>query len=592
LASDNENTPTIENTPPQEPTAQEKTAERPARDVSAEKTPDKTDDPVAKPSGRPPRGDRPQHRHGEKNDVPKSDVPRNDVPKSDSPTGPAPVMTGDAPLPPTAVAAENGTPPPPVDATAAPQVQPEPATDSAQGVGQSGQQGHAPQYQGPQGPHQGPQGHPGQQRRKQQQGKPGAAPTLDLVELKDMSIQNLNTVAKDMGVLNAAGLRKQELIFKILQTQAEKSGLIFSEGVLECLPDGFGFLRAPEYNYLPGPDDVYVSPSQIRRFDLRTGDTVSGQIRPPKEGERYFALIKVDAINFEPPEEARNKIFFDNLTPLYPDERFKLETVRDNFSGRVMDLVTPIGKGQRGLIVAAPRTGKTMLLQSLANSITTNHPEVSLIVLLIDERPEEVTDMQRSVRGEVISSTFDEPATRHVQVAEMVIEKAKRLVEHKKDVVILLDSITRLARAYNTIVPPSGKVLSGGVDSNALQRPKRFFGAARNIEEGGSLTIIASALVDTGSRMDDVIFEEFKGTGNMEIHLDRKLIEKRVFPAIDINKSGTRKEELLMPRDELNRVYILRRVLSPLSPVETMELLLDKLGKTRTNGEFLASMSG
>ena len=436
-----------------------------------------------------------------------------------------------------------------------------------------------------------PADHPGQQRRKQQQNRPGAGPTLDLVALKDMSILNLNQVAKDMGVLNAAGLRKQELIFKILQTQAEKSGLIFSEGVLECLPDGFGFLRAPEYNYLPGPDDVYVSPSQIRRFDLRTGDTVSGQIRPPKEGERYFALIKVDAINFEPPEEARNKIFFDNLTPLYPDGRLKLETVKDNFSGRVMDLVTPIGKGQRGLIVAPPRTGKTMLLQNIANSVTTNHPEVSLIVLLIDERPEEVTDMQRSVRGEVISSTFDEPATRHVQVAEMVIEKAKRLVEHKKDVVILLDSITRLARAYNTIVPPSGKVLSGGVDSNALQRPKRFFGAARNIEEGGSLTIIATALVDTGSRMDDVIFEEFKGTGNMEIHLDRKLIEKRVFPAIDINKSGTRKEELLMPADELNRVYILRRVLSPLSPVETMELLLDKLGKTRTNGEFLASMS-
>jgi transcription termination factor Rho len=573
LASDNENTPTIENTPPQEPTAQEKTAERPARDASAEKTPEKTEETAAvKPSGRPPRGDRPQ-RHAEKNEVPVAAVAVN---------------TAETPPPPPPVAAlENGTPPAPVDATAPPQVQPEPTADSAP----SGQQGRPPQHQ-QQHPHQGPQGHPGQQRRKQQQAKPGAAPTLDLVELKDMSIQNLNTVAKDMGVLNAAGLRKQELIFKILQTQAEKSGLIFSEGVLECLPDGFGFLRAPEYNYLPGPDDVYVSPSQIRRFDLRTGDTVSGQIRPPKEGERYFALIKVDAINFEPPEEARNKIFFDNLTPLYPDERFKLETVRDNFSGRVMDLVTPIGKGQRGLIVAAPRTGKTMLLQSLANSITTNHPEVSLIVLLIDERPEEVTDMQRSVRGEVISSTFDEPATRHVQVAEMVIEKAKRLVEHKKDVVILLDSITRLARAYNTIVPPSGKVLSGGVDSNALQRPKRFFGAARNIEEGGSLTIIASALVDTGSRMDDVIFEEFKGTGNMEIHLDRKLIEKRVFPAIDINKSGTRKEELLMPRDELNRVYILRRVLSPLSPVETMELLLDKLGKTRTNGEFLASMSG
>ena len=586
MASDNENTPTIENTPPQEQTAQEKTAERPARDASAEKTPEKTEETASRPPSRSSRADRQQHRH-EKNDVPKPD------------------SSGDASAPPAAVqpagpiaspASENGTPPAPVDAAATSQAPPEQASDGGQSVGQSsggetGQQGRPPQHQ-QQHPHQGPQGHPGQQRRKQQQGKPGAAPTLDLVELKDMSIQNLNTVAKDMGVLNAAGLRKQELIFKILQTQAEKSGLIFSEGVLECLPDGFGFLRAPEYNYLPGPDDVYVSPSQIRRFDLRTGDTVSGQIRPPKEGERYFALIKVDAINFEPPEEARNKIFFDNLTPLYPDERFKLETVRDNFSGRVMDLVTPIGKGQRGLIVAAPRTGKTMLLQSLANSITTNHPEVSLIVLLIDERPEEVTDMQRSVRGEVISSTFDEPATRHVQVAEMVIEKAKRLVEHKKDVVILLDSITRLARAYNTIVPPSGKVLSGGVDSNALQRPKRFFGAARNIEEGGSLTIIASALVDTGSRMDDVIFEEFKGTGNMEIHLDRKLIEKRVFPAIDINKSGTRKEELLMPRDELNRVYILRRVLSPLSPVETMELLLDKLGKTRTNGEFLASMSG
>ena len=430
------------------------------------------------------------------------------------------------------------------------------------------------------------------QRRKPAQGVKNGTPTLDLVELKDMSIQKLNQVAKDMGIAGAAGLRKQELIFKILQTQAEKSGLIFSEGVLECLPDGFGFLRAPEYNYLPGPDDVYVSPSQIRRFDLRTGDTISGQIRPPKEGERYFALIKVDAINFEPPEEARNKIFFDNLTPLYPNQRLKLETARENFSGRVMDLLTPIGKGQRGLIVSPPRTGKTMLLQSIANSITTNHAEVTLIVLLIDERPEEVTDMQRSVRGEVISSTFDEPATRHVQVAEMVIEKAKRLVEHKRDVVILLDSITRLARAYNTIVPPSGKVLSGGVDSNALQRPKRFFGAARNIEEGGSLTIIATALIDTGSRMDDVIFEEFKGTGNMEIHLERKLVDKRVFPAIDINKSGTRKEELLLPKEELNRVFILRRVLNPLSPVETMELLLDKLGKTRTNAEFLASMSG
>jgi transcription termination factor Rho len=426
----------------------------------------------------------------------------------------------------------------------------------------------------------------------QKNGSTTAATTLDLVALKDMSIQQLNTIAKDLGLSGVSGLRKQELIFKILQAQAEKSGLIFSEGVLECLPDGFGFLRAPEYNYLPGPDDVYVSPSQIRRFDLRTGDTISGQIRPPKEGERYFALIKVDAINFEPPEEARNKIFFDNLTPLYPNERIKLETIKDNYSGRIMDLLTPLGKGQRGLIVSPPRTGKTMLLQSIANSITANHPEVILIVLLIDERPEEVTDMQRSVRGEVISSTFDEPAARHVQVAEMVIEKAKRLVEHKRDVVILLDSITRLARAYNTIVPPSGKVLSGGVDSNALQRPKRFFGAARNIEEGGSLTIIATSLIDTGSRMDDVIFEEFKGTGNQEIHLDRKLVDKRVFPAIDINKSGTRKEELLQPKEELNRVWVLRKVLSPLSQVEAMELLLDKLSKTRSNAEFLNSMNG
>jgi transcription termination factor Rho len=430
---------------------------------------------------------------------------------------------------------------------------------------------------------------PGGKRRREAK---EAAPNLNLVELKDMSIQKLNVVAKDFGIQGTAGLRKQELIFKILQSQAEKSGLIFSEGVLECLPDGFGFLRAPEYNYLPGPDDVYVSPSQIRRFDLRTGDTISGQIRPPKEGERYFALIKVDAINFEAPEETRNKIFFDNLTPLYPQERLKLETAKDNYSGRVMDMLTPIGKGQRGLIVAPPRTGKTMMLQSIANSVTTNHPEVNLIVLLIDERPEEVTDMQRSVRGEVISSTFDEPAARHVQVAEMVIEKAKRLVEHKRDVVILLDSITRLARAYNTVVPPSGKVLSGGVDSNALQRPKRFFGAARNIEEGGSLTIIATALVDTGSRMDDVIFEEFKGTGNMEIHLDRKLVDKRVFPAIDINKSGTRKDELLLPKEELNRVWILRKVLSPLSPTESVELLLDRLSKAKSNADFLSSMNG
>jgi transcription termination factor Rho len=414
---------------------------------------------------------------------------------------------------------------------------------------------------------------------------------LDIAKLKEMNIATLTQVAKDLGVVGATGMRKQELIFKILQAQTEKAGLIFSEGVLECLPDGFGFLRAPDYNYLPGPDDIYVSPSQIRKFDLRTGDTVSGQIRPPKEGERYFALIKVEAINFEPPDEARNKIFFDNLTPLYPEERLRLETGNENISGRVLDLLTPIGKGQRGLIVSPPRTGKTMLLQTIANSVTTNHPEVSLIVLLIDERPEEVTDMQRTVEGEVISSTFDEPAARHVQVAEMVIEKAKRLVEHKRDVVILLDSITRLARAYNTVVPPSGKVLSGGVDSNALQRPKRFFGSARNIEEGGSLTIIATALIDTGSRMDDVIFEEFKGTGNMEVHLDRKLVDKRVFPAIEINKSGTRKEELLVPKDELNRIWVLRKVLNPLSPVESMELIIDKLSKTKTNAEFLSSMS-
>ena len=418
------------------------------------------------------------------------------------------------------------------------------------------------------------------------------AKSLNIAELKEMNIAALTKVAKDLNVAGATGMRKQELIFKILQAQTEQSGLIFSEGVLECLPDGFGFLRAPEYNYLPGPDDIYVSPSQIRKFDLRTGDTISGQIRPPKEGERYFALIKVEAVNFEPPEASRERIFFDNLTPLYPLERMQLETVKDNLSARVMDLMTPVGKGQRGLIVAAPRTGKTMLLQNIANSVTANQPEVVLIVLLIDERPEEVTDMQRSVNGEVISSTFDEPASRHVQVAEMVIEKAKRLVEHKRDVVILLDSITRLARAYNTVVPPSGKVLSGGVDSNALQRPKRFFGAARNIEEGGSLTIIATALIDTGSRMDDVIFEEFKGTGNMEIHLDRKLVDKRVFPSIDINKSGTRKEELLLNAEELTRVWILRKVLSPLSAVEAMELLLDKMGKTRTNQDFLKSMSG
>jgi len=413
--------------------------------------------------------------------------------------------------------------------------------------------------------------------------------TLDIRVLKEMKLPDLTRVAKELGVENATGMRKQDLIFSILQAQTEKSGLIFSEGVLECLPDGFGFLRAPEYNYLPGPDDIYVSPSQIRRFDLRTGDTVSGQVRPPKEGERYFALIKVEAVNFEHPDVAREKILFDNLTPLYPQNRVRLES--QNMSSRVLDLIAPVGKGQRGLIVAPPRTGKTMLLQAMANAITANHPEITLIVLLIDERPEEVTDMQRNVKGEVISSTFDEPASRHVQVAEMVIEKAKRLVEHKRDVVILLDSITRLARAYNTVVPPSGKVLSGGVDSNALQRPKRFFGSARNVEEGGSLTIIATALIDTGSRMDDVIFEEFKGTGNMEVHLDRKLSDKRVFPAIDINKSGTRKEELLLEKPELNRIWVLRKVFSPLSTVESMELLIEKLDKTRSNTEFLNSMS-
>jgi transcription termination factor Rho len=418
----------------------------------------------------------------------------------------------------------------------------------------------------------------------------GKGSTLNINDLKDMSIQKLTQVAKDLNVAGATGMRKQDLIFQILKAQTELSGFMFSEGVLEVLPDGFGFLRAPDYNYLPGPDDIYVSPSQIRKFDLQTGDTVSGQVRPPKDGERYFALIKVEAVNFESPDQARNKLFFENLTPLYPQERLRLETTPDNLSSRVMDLMTPIGKGQRGLIVAPPRTGKTMLLQSIAQSITTNHPEVYLIVLLIDERPEEVTDMQRSVRGEVISSTFDEPAQRHVQVAEMVIEKAKRLVEHKKDVVILLDSVTRLARAYNTVAPPSGKVLSGGLDSNALQKPKRFFGAARNIEEGGSITIMATALIDTGSRMDDVIFEEFKGTGNMEIHLDRKLVDKRVFPAIDIIKSGTRKEELLIPKDDLNRIWVLRKVLTPLSPVEAMELLLDKMGKTKNNGEFLNAM--
>jgi len=414
---------------------------------------------------------------------------------------------------------------------------------------------------------------------------------MNLAELKEKTVADLNTVAKELNVTGTSGLRKQELIFKILEAQTEKNGLVFGEGVLEILPDGFGFLRAPSSNYLPGPDDIYVSPSQIRRFDMRTGDTISGQIRPPKEGERYFALLKVEAINFENPELAKDKILFDNLTPLYPDQRIGLERPDADLSTRIMDLLTPIGMGQRGLIVSPPRTGKTMLLQSIANSITANHPEIILIVLLIDERPEEVTDMQRSVKGEVVSSTFDEPAQRHVQVAEMVIEKAKRLVEHKRDVVILLDSITRLARAYNTIQPASGKVLSGGIDSNALQRPKRFFGAARNIEEGGSLTIMATALIDTGSRMDDVIFEEFKGTGNMEIHLDRKLADKRVFPAIDITRSGTRKEELLLSEKELNRVWLLRKVLQPMGTVDAMEFLLEKIRQTKTNADFLDSMN-
>jgi transcription termination factor Rho len=415
--------------------------------------------------------------------------------------------------------------------------------------------------------------------------------TMNLSELKHKKINDLTSLARDLSVEGAGGMRKQDLIFAILQAQVEKNGVIFGAGVLEILPDGFGFLRAQDYNYLPGPDDIYVSPSQIRRFNLRTGDTIAGQIRPPKEGERYFALLKVETVNFEDPAVARDKILFDNLTPLYPDQRLKLETDPNNYSARIMDLMTPVGMGQRGLIVAAPRTGKTMLLQNLANSIATNHPEVVLIVLLIDERPEEVTDMQRSVKAEVVSSTFDEPPQRHIQVAEMVLEKAKRLVEHKRDVVILLDSITRLARAYNTVVPASGKILSGGLDANALQRPKRFFGAARNIEEGGSLTIIASALIETGSRMDEVIFEEFKGTGNMEIHLERKLVEKRIFPSIDINRSGTRKEELLLAPEDLNRIWILRKLLSPLSPVDSMEFLLEKLRGTKNNAEFMAAMN-
>ncbi len=412
-----------------------------------------------------------------------------------------------------------------------------------------------------------------------------------LTQLKQRNINELNEIARELKIEGAANLRKQELIFAILQAQTEKNGVIYGEGVLETLPDGFGFLRAPDSNYLPGPDDIYISPSQIRRFNLRTGDIVSGQIRPPKESERYFALLKVEKINYEDPEVARDKILFDNLTPLYPEERINLEYDPNEYCTRVMELITPIGKGQRGLIVAAPRTGKTMMLQAIARGILKNHPEIVLIVLLIDERPEEVTDWQRQVKAEVISSTFDEPAQRHAQVAEMVIEKAKRLVEHKRDVVILLDSLTRLARAYNTIAPPSGKVLSGGLDSNALQRPKRFFGAARNIEDGGSLTIMATAIVDTGSRMDDVIFEEFKGTGNMEVHLDRRLADKRIFPAIEIAASGTRKEELLVDRERLNKMWILRKVLSPLGSVEAMEFLIDKMGGTKTNKDFLDSMN-
>ncbi|HEX9156391.1 MAG TPA: transcription termination factor Rho [Syntrophales bacterium] len=414
---------------------------------------------------------------------------------------------------------------------------------------------------------------------------------MNIVEIKRKPINELTILAKELNVPGASGMRRQDLIFSILQTQAEKNGAIYGEGVLETLPDGFGFLRAVDYNYLPGPDDIYVSPSQIRRFSLRTGDTVSGEVRPPKEGEKYFALLKVDTVNFEGPDQAKDKILFDNLTPLYPNEKLKLESDTENFSTRIMDLFVPIGKGQRTLVVSPPRAGKTVLLKDIANSIAANHPEVTLMVLLIDERPEEVTDMERSVKGEVISSTFDEPATRHVQVAEMVIEKAKRLVEHRKDVVILLDSITRLARAYNTVVPPSGKVLSGGVDSNALHKPKRFFGAARNIEFGGSLTIIATALIDTGSRMDEVIFEEFKGTGNMEIILDRRIADRRVFPAFDLIRSGTRKEELLTPKEHLNRVWILRRLLQEMNPVDAIEFIIDKMRKTQTNKDFFDLMS-
>lgn len=413
---------------------------------------------------------------------------------------------------------------------------------------------------------------------------------MNIDDIKRLPISELTKQAKDLDVAGASGMRRQDLIFSILQAQAEKNGVISGAGVLEILPDGFGFLRAVDYNYLPSPDDIYISPSQIRRFSLRTGDTIAGEVRPPKEGEKYFALLKVDTVNFELPDVARDKILFDNLTPLYPEEKLDLESDPENFSTRIMDLFTPIGKGQRGLIVSPPRAGKTVLLQDMAHSIAKNHPEVILMVLLIDERPEEVTDMQRSVQGEVISSTFDEPATRHVQVAEMVIEKAKRLVEHKRDVVILLDSITRLARAYNTVVPPSGKVLSGGVDSNALHKPKRFFGAARNIENGGSLTIISTALIDTGSRMDEVIFEEFKGTGNMELHLDRKIADRRVFPAFDLVRSGTRKEELLIPKQNLNRIWILRRLLQEMNPVDAMEFIISKIRKTENNQDFLGSM--
>ncbi|HTK68996.1 MAG TPA: transcription termination factor Rho [Candidatus Eisenbacteria bacterium] len=422
-------------------------------------------------------------------------------------------------------------------------------------------------------------------------GTPVSPKGLDILQLKGRTIAELMELAHSLGIQGTSGLRKQELIFKILEGQTEKNGLIFAEGVLEILSEGYGFLRSPDYNYLPGPDDIYVSPSQIKRFDLRTGDTVSGQVRPPKDGERYFALLRVEAVNFESPEVAKDKILFDNLTPLYPQEKLRMEFKAEDMSTRIMDLLTPIGKGQRGLIVSPPRAGKTVLLQKIANAITENHPEVMLIVLLIDERPEEVTDMERSVKGEVVSSTFDEPAERHVQVADMVIEKAKRLVEHNRDVVILLDSITRLARAHNTVVPHSGKILSGGVDANALQKPKRFFGAARNIENGGSLTIMATALIETGSRMDDVIFEEFKGTGNMEVILDRKLADKRVFPAIDINRSGTRKEELLMTGEELNKVWILRKFLNELNPMEAMEFLIGKMSQTKTNKKFLAMMN-